>query len=46
MRMILLACAAMAITVPAAAHDSGDSAVSKGEAKLAKMLEGRVAGKP
>lgn len=46
MKNILFACAAMAIAFPAAAHATDESAVSKGEARLAKMLEGRVAGKP
>ncbi|MGB3739208.1 MAG: hypothetical protein WA948_07635 [Pontixanthobacter sp.] len=44
----LMALAPLAFAFPAAAQDSdGDAApLTKGEVKLAKMLEGRVAGKP
>jgi len=45
MHKIFLACAALSIAIPASAH-AGETAAQKGEAELAKMLEGRVAGKP
>ena len=42
-KLLALAAAAVAISAPAYA---GQSIAEKGEAKLAKMLEGRVAGEP
>ena len=42
-KLLALAAAAVAISAPAYA---GQSVAEKGEAKLAKMLEGRVAGEP
>ncbi len=46
MRKFFLACVAASLAVSTGAHAAGESATAKGEARLAKMLEGRVAGEP
>lgn len=46
MKKFLLACAAASLAAATGAHAADDTIASKGEARLAKMLEGRTAGKP
>ncbi|MEZ5680688.1 MAG: hypothetical protein R3E14_05265 [Erythrobacter sp.] len=47
LKSVIAATAALTmIATPALAEEHGDASMSKGEAKLAKMLEGRVAGDP
>ena len=46
MKNILLACAMASLAISTTASAADDTAPSKGEARLTKMLEGRVAGKP
>ena len=47
LKPIFAAAATMGLlAAPAMADDHADPAMTKGEAKLAKMLEGRIAGEP
>ncbi|QPC98950.1 hypothetical protein [Qipengyuania soli] len=47
LKSVIAASAALTLfAVPALAEEHGDMAMTKGEVKLAKMLEGRVAGEP
>lgn len=46
MKNLIFALAAAALGTTTAAHAAPDTAPSKGEARLAKMLEGRTAGEP
>ena len=46
MKRAFLALAAASLAITSTAHAATDKVAEKGEAKLAKMLKGRVAGKP
>lgn len=43
---LIAAAAALAVTAPAAAQDRAPAEIPAGQVKLAKLLEGRIAGEP
>ena len=45
-KSVVASLAAIALAAPLAAQESSNTELTKGQAKLAKLLEGRVAGEP